>query len=199
MYRALLGGLLLTLPMACAPEKEPPAGKGATARAVPEKNPKPQAVSFEARVLEVAQDYESFGRVDSELRIAPVRCAAPPPPGFGMSKSNDPGTHGRKLYSLFVKERPHILLIDGSNLAANLVGQAIVKETWASEKVKDASTLPEAVTRKIKVRRGDRVEEIEDSFRPWVRTEDGLDRATQKAALFIMLKLDPKTPGTDKG
>jgi Cytochrome P460 len=63
----------------------------------------------------------------------------------------------------------------------NPVGQTIVKEAWVPEEVKE----------------DDRSQETANI--PHARKDGRLYRASRKAALFIMFKLDPSTPGTDQG
>src|SRR5260221_2861065 len=57
------------------------------------------------KLLEVAKTYVRFGRFDDEMRWAPYLCRMPQAgrPQFSDSKDNE--THGRKLYSLFAKDR----------------------------------------------------------------------------------------------
>jgi hypothetical protein len=71
----------------------------------------------------------------------------------------------------------------------------VVKEAWAPEEVKDAGRELEPVVRKVKVRGV----EQEDRFVPYARKDGRLYHAGKKVSLFIMFKLDPRTPGTDEG
>ena len=124
MKRVLLCSLVLALPMACAPENEPRSAKVSTAKPVPEEAAAHGLSQFDDRLLEVARIYESFGRFDREARWAPTRCAPiriPSPPEFCLSASQESGTHGRKMYSLFVKETAAYAS------QPNPVGQIIVK------------------------------------------------------------------------
>src|SRR5262245_55857183 len=57
------------------------------------------------KLLEVAKTYERFGRVDDEVRWAPFFCRMPQPGRAQFSTSKDDDTHGRKLYSIFAKDR----------------------------------------------------------------------------------------------
>src|SRR5262245_60192205 len=63
-----------------------------------------QHQEFETRLLEIAASYESYGRIDPAARWAPTDCRAPSPPQARFSRSTDTDTHGRKLYSVFVKQ-----------------------------------------------------------------------------------------------
>ena len=167
-----------------------------------------EATSFHDRLLQIATSYEEYGRFGTEPRWSPLYCAAPPPvaskappPRPRVSASGDSRTHGRKLYWLFVRAVPPSVAVTGSYIRAgkpNPVGQVVVKEAWQPEEV-DAATPQRPVVRKARVRRGDAVEEHEDSFVPYVRRGDRLYHAASKSALFILYKLDPRTPATDEG
>jgi hypothetical protein len=58
---------------------------------------------FHERLLTIAQSYPLYGRLDANVRWAPTRCLAPLATAH-VSASKDTGTHGQKLYSLFVKQ-----------------------------------------------------------------------------------------------
>ncbi len=200
MNRLLLAFALLTVLPGCG-EREPSKEPASAAMMIP------SPPDFEVRLLEIAQTYELFGRI-GKPRWAPQLCVndrsppASPEPNAGpnpwFSDSKDPDTHGRKLYWLFVKAVPagatHGYIPPGE---VSRVGQAVVKEAWVPEKVPDKGEL-KSVTRKVKTPDGERV----DRFLPYVRKGDRMNelyRAKEKSALFIMYKLDPKTPGTDSG
>jgi hypothetical protein len=159
---------------------------------------------FNERLLEIAGSYESYGRMDTTLHWGVTLCGdagltGAPRPRF--SSSRDSGTHGQKLYSLFVKDWPRSLLTGNSYIPEgkpNPVGQALVKEAWVPEEVK-VREIPESVVRTVKVRDGDGLVEEIDIFRPYAEKGGRLYRATRKSGLFIMYKMDPKTPGTDEG
>jgi hypothetical protein len=154
-------------------------------------------VNFENRLLEIADSYESYGRIDPGFRWAPAMCAAPVMhvPELALSRSADPDTHGRKLYSLFAKE----LDLPGSYLGSDRPGQVIVKESWVPEEVSDDGKPRESVRRTVKVRRGDVVVEQEDAFTPYARKDGKLYHAKEKGPLFVMFKVDPQAPDTDEG
>src|SRR5215471_5280021 len=62
---------------------------------------------FSEQLLEIATQYQPWGRIVEQPKFAPVMCAAPPPPAISMprvSESDDKSTHGRKLYHLFAKD-----------------------------------------------------------------------------------------------
>jgi hypothetical protein len=155
----------------------------------------PRPGGFDSRVLEVARNYESYGRLDGQYRWAPVFCSAPRDPRPSFSASPDAETHGQKLYSLFVKEMPSETLTYTVPGKPSPVGQAIVKESWVPEAVAEKEGDLKAVRRTIRVGK----EQREDVFFPYARKGGRLYLASRKSALFVMLKLDPATPETDEG
>jgi hypothetical protein len=60
---------------------------------------------FHKEILKVAAEYKKWGRVDDEMRWAPGLCRSPNPGQVYISSSKDDDTHGKKLYSLFAKNR----------------------------------------------------------------------------------------------
>jgi hypothetical protein len=140
-------------------------------------------IPFEQQVLDIAAEYMTWGRVDDQVRWAPGLCAAPLPGVAYPSTSDDPTTHGQKLYSLFAKNwaaypnGPHD-------------GQAVVKQSWKVEQV-DSGWMPK-VTYPTSY--------DADHFYPYAKGPDGgVFHATEPAGLFVMFKLDPSTPETDEG
>jgi hypothetical protein len=123
---------------------------------------------FEADLLKIASEYLSWGRVDDEDRWAPEGCniaVRQSPLTIGpahTSESTDGATHGRKLYSIFARNRDDYLNVTEFTDVA--IGQAIVKQSWISEEIKGKAL-----------------------------------KTSKQADLFIMMKLDPATPGTDAG
>lgn len=169
----------------------------------------PSSSSFEKQLLEIAQSYESFGRTNQEVRMTGVLCDFNPsrfisgvtPVGtftpdrrqVAVSSSDDPATHGKKLYYLFFKHPTS----ETDN--SSPIGQAVVKEAWVPEEVSDDGKPQEVVVRKSKYRQGKQWVEQEERFLPYVRKDGRLYHAAKEAGLFILFKVDPKTPGTDEG
>src|SRR4051794_31121680 len=60
---------------------------------------------FHALLKKVARESLNYGGVDDEMRWAPGLCRAPMPATAHVSASKDDATHGRKLYSLFARDR----------------------------------------------------------------------------------------------
>ena len=91
-------------------------------------------IAFEEQMLEIARDYISWGRVDDEMRWAPGLCRLPYPGVARPSMSNDPATHGQKLYSVFAKNW-------ASYPNGPQDGQVVVKQSWTVEVVTGARRL----------------------------------------------------------
>lgn len=149
---------------------------------------------FEKQILLIAANYKrSYMRVSDRAHWSPQLCRAPLPTGVQQSASNDPGTHGRKLYFLYAANAAaYDEMSYGSGNTAwkgNPVGQAVVKEAFRPEEVL-ASQRPEP----LKTPQGGST--LPDRY---LEEKGTLYRAGDPAGLFIMLKLDPATPRTDHG
>jgi hypothetical protein len=137
---------------------------------------------FAQQARSIAATYQSWGRVDDEVRFAPTLCRLPLPARARMSTSEDPATHGRKLYSLFARVR-------SAYPAGPQTDQAVVKEAWTAER-STVAYQPEA----------HRQSDGGDHFYPYARTRDGtVFHAGQRAGLYLMFRLPPETPDTDAG
>lgn len=134
-----------------------------------------------AKLRTVAKEYVKYRRVDETIRWAPTLCDRPPP-GIGrFSASKDKKTHGAKLYYLFAKNRKAYWDMK----KADAVGQVLVKEAWE----------PVAVVDEKKHRRM-----LEPkSRRPYAWKGRKRYHAGKKRGLFVMMRVDPKTRGTDDG
>lgn len=165
-----------------APEtvKEPPAGSALKAGA-----------PFDARLLELARTYKSFGVVDDELRSANVLCMAyaiKSPWRFSASK--DQYSHGQKLYLLYANQTKDKTYIRQDDQYPP--GFAVVKEAWIPEEDRGQAD-------KDKENRG-RAEKFTFTIRYDAVMRDGKRYyASRKFGLFIMYKTDTGTPDTDDG
>jgi hypothetical protein len=147
---------------------------------------------FADEALKIAGNYKSWGRVDDELRWAPFLCRIPLPGSPHVSHSNDPATHGQKLYSVFAKNNANYP--NGPH-----TDQVVVKESWVPEVVTtpDASYNPNSY---YQTDGGNRATIDADHFYGYAKGEGGVVyRAGTPAGLFIMFKLAETTPDTDQG
>ncbi len=125
---------------------------------------------------------------DHRIHVAPEAGAPAIAPGSEapqptMSTSDHESTHGKKLYFLFAKEIAHYLDQDGSD---SPIGQTVVKESWTSKSAHpDARNLRNHA---CGIRINPRVTLGEKTLEIGIRKE-----------LFVMMKLEKDTPGTDEG
>lgn len=191
----LFGGLFFVL--GCS--NNPPA-----AGANGDKEAKKPAEDFEKTLKEIAQQYKSWTRVSDQANWAPTDCMEQAPAGVQVSASKDTGTHGRKLYFLFAKDGhayeqisfPELWMADEKsrdNLFRSPVGQALVKESWQPIEV-DPASVPRQPAPPGEHRFGS---SIPDEYK--LLADGKAYRTGEKAALFVMFKRDPQTPGTDEG
>jgi cytochrome P460 len=167
---------------------------------------------FHKELKQAAADYFSWGRVDDEFRWAPELCRMPNPGKAYSSASVDGATHGRKIYSLFAKDRRSYIRMEPGKPAP--IGQAIVKQSWVPEEVTGETAdavrkinnvrysldgPAKIVVTEHKNKDGAQHWERFDHFFPYVIKGDKVFKAGKQADLFIMLKLDPKTQNTDDG
>jgi hypothetical protein len=161
--------------------------------------PAPRAqLPFEKELLAIAGNYRQWDRVSDYANWAPTLCRIPPRVGAQHSRSEDDATHGRKLYFLFAKDAaaykqmPFLDLEEADArdaMARKLTGQVVVKESWLPVEV-PLDSVP-----KIKPKT------VDGHVIPADYAIDGEHafRTGAAAGLFVMLKLDPGTPGTDQG
>lgn len=151
------------------------------------------------------------------------------PPRMHYSQARDRAAHGQKLYTIFAKDvrwdqsriptyLPERLPADDKALQTSTpvvkrqpvaVGQVIVKEAWVPKAItreEFAKVAYQPLNEKTKSiedpdRRKGGILDYGDQVRPYAVARDGAHwfRAEKKAGLFIMMKLDPKTAGTDEG
>jgi hypothetical protein len=163
---------------------------------------------FHKDLLKVAAEYKAWGRVDDELRWAPGFCRIPQPGRVYVSASKDERTHGQKLYSVFARKRDEYVHLTITKTAA--IGQTIVKQSWLPMEITDSKDKPDELKGWAE---GNKIIQtpnpnpdpresglrVSDHFYPYVWKGDKFYKASKQTDLFIMLKLDPNTPGTDAG
>lgn len=169
-------------------------------------SPTPADEPFHKDLLKVAAEYKTWGRVDDEMRWAPELCRRPNPGLAHLSASKDEQTHGKKLYSLFARQRQDYFALTKEKSVS--VGQAIVKQSWLPEEITDPKEKPgkridfqrivHSPTVNSEGKAHPRSYE-DDHFYPYAWKGDKVFKATKQADLFIMMKFEPKTPGTDAG
>jgi len=177
------------------------------------KEPRPaDAPNFEKELKEAVSKYLTWSRVDDRSRVAPEDCRIPAPPRARTSASTDEQTHGRKLYSVFAKDCYAYAVWWPKQPAA--VGQVVVKQSWVPEEVTGDEAAgaitaskkgwvlfvpPKGAVPKAARPEGTPADVRDDKFNPYVVRGDKVFKAGKQGDLFVMLKLDPKTPGTDDG
>jgi hypothetical protein len=182
---------------AVAPSSEPIAPDTAAESAA-------QQQQFEERLLEIAGSYESYGRVHVDYRWALTLCVPSDfdlmfLPELAFSDTSDSRAHGRKLYALYAKmsREPHQYLVEEPS---NPVGQVVVKESWIPEELEPDDVPRHARPDSEEARPDDSRSSPAGTAVSQTIFHDGrLFRPKTKADLFIMLKLEPGTPGTDEG
>ncbi len=154
---------------------------------------------FAKKMLDAVKEYEKFGRVDDEFRWAPFLCREPNPGRARFSTSSDADTHGRKLYSLFAKDRQSYVK-HNAEAKPVAVGQIIVKESWVPQEVKGVD-VKGVVVKELRRQKDGETSTFEnhDHFSPYANKDGKMFKATKKAGVFVLMKLDPKTPETDAG
>lgn len=135
----------------------------------------PLDARFEEKLLEIGKQYRTFAQIGDLPQWAPTMCIAPRPK-LVLSASSDDDTHGHKLYYLFAKDKDAFLKAtpDSSGVIQPL-GQAIVKDSYRAVEVA-----------------------VDDPHAYAHRGGKGF-KVGERHALFVMLKLDPATEGTDEG
>jgi hypothetical protein len=146
--------------------------------------------SFEEQLLRAAGEYENWGRVDEHLNTSLVDCRAPSPARAHFSSSSDPDTHGRKLYTVFARQRSGYYVIPDGTAK---IGQILVKESWTAEATTEVAPNTWYDHEKVVRTKGG------NSFFPYSTKDGKVYKAAKPAGLFVMMKLDPKTPNTDEG
>ena len=199
----VLAGVLVCGVLGCVERQTSPPAPTPAPQANPSPKPETTENPFDERLLQIAQNYQTFGRVDPKMRWAPTDCEAPPLPELAVSASKDRDTHGGKLYAVFAFFKEGGSFVKAGK--ASPVNQEIVKESWVPEEVKDdGKPLPPA-TRKVakldylgcSINAAPTV--VEEQYLPYARKDGKLYHAAKQGDLFIMYKMDPATPGTDQG
>ncbi len=138
---------------------------------------------FHAALIKGVENYaEAYGNLDDVMRWAPGLCRRPPTSTIRESASGDEGTHGKKLYWLYAKERDAYLKV--ATGAQQPVGQVLVKEAFVAEPGRGDGNPQHSGWKPLETI-------VERDGKPF--------HAGAKESLYVLLKLDPKTDGTDEG
>jgi hypothetical protein len=137
------------------------------------------------------RDYKAWGRWDDEMRWAPWLCRMPLPGRARMSDAED-GSHARKLYSIFVKNRATYGYQPAMAKLEQPVGQVVVKQSFHAVRI-DASEKPMTALQDQPLGTKD------DHFYPYAREGEHLYRTGELAGIYVMTRLAPETSGTDSG
>lgn len=185
-------------PVAAQAQAEPTPAVG-TANAAPATEG--EATPFDARwtdeVRSVVSLYESWGRVDDEMRFAPWLCRMPMAAQARLSASDHAATHGEKLYTLYAMDpvaygaQPSASM-PGEGATAPIAGlsQVIVKESFAPVPLDDDG----------EGRLGSGVDGSVGEHRLRPAEKDGKRFvAGERRGLYVMMKTDAATEGTDAG
>lgn len=207
-------GLGLALAAACC--SAPSAAPTGPADVTPSPAQTPSIDDERTRALEdqlraIAREYTGYARVSSHLNWSPQMCRTPGPPTARMSAAPDGSPHGRKLYTLYARDRDAYLAMSfrwlferptapgapSSEPIINPVGQVVVKQAFTPEPADELRARYDAWQgRSCNADEAAQWRDVESC----ALGDDGhLYRAGPLAALFVMLKLEPGTPGTDNG
>ncbi len=160
-------------------------GDGYSASTPSGERPQPSKRQLEDQLLAIGQEYLTYSLVDSQANWAPAFCAPlPPPPAAQRSQGDDPATHGDKLYYLLAR---YPTAYERAANQESPIGQVVVKEAWTSVPA-SGPTQPEY---------GKHASGVE--VRPFAIRDGKYHHAGEIWALFVMVKTDPQTPGTDAG
>jgi hypothetical protein len=168
-----------------------------------------ERAKVEEQLRTIAKEYKAYRRVSAELHWSPAMCRMPEAPAVKLSAAPDGSPHGRKLYFLYARDGDAYDTMSRHGLddknqpvadapaCSNPVGQAVVKEAFTP--VPAASELDHYKELKQLFYADPKGPSTKELERYAHDDHDELVRAGDLAALFVMLKLEPATKGTDRG
>jgi hypothetical protein len=154
-------------------------------------------------IREASVSYVGWARVSDAANWSPTLCGSPRV-GIMRTEVPDASPHGDKLYFLYAKEPrayPHYdsyaaIMLERPESDPEFrepsdqpVGQVIVKQAFRPERLSEEEY--KAVY--------DANQSTPHVLQSYARDRKGYARTGRIAGLFMMLKLDPTTPGTDQG
>lgn len=140
---------------------------------------------FHADILAAADGYLRYALVDTSVNLAIADCA-PASDAYAaprLSQAEGDAGHAQKLYFLFAKNIAHYFNAQGK---PSPVGQAIVKEAWTS---KPSNSEARNLRRHASANR----------VNPRVAVGDKTLEIGKRTNLFVMIKKEAETAGTDEG
>ncbi len=161
--------------------------------------------AVEEELRKIAQGYKKYSRVsDDRVGWAPESCIGPPPPSVKETAAPQGSPHGRKLYFLYARDEKAYLEMSGNHWRPritsymNPVGQIVVKEAFVPVTAESERARYTELENVMDRRNHDSAEARE--YERYTEDDAGkLHKAGDLSGLFVMLKLDPRTPGTDQG
>lgn len=139
---------------------------------------------FHADILAATDEYLRYALVDTSVNLAIADCSpASDPPAPRLSQAEGESGHAQKLYFLFAKDIAHYF---NAADTPSPVGQTVVKEAWTSK-----PSNPEA--------RNLRRHASANRINPRVTVDDKTLEIGKRTNLFVMIKQDQETSGTDEG
>ena len=167
---------------------EPEAAEPETAEAEAAEPERPYDPRWVDAVRQVVGTYSAWGRVDDEARWAPFLCRMPLPASARISESDDRGTHGEKLYTVYAMD-PVAYGAEPSALRPGVspelpeLQQVIVKESFRPVPWDEAQDA-----------KGVFFSDLRPAIRDGQRFVPG-----ERQGLFIMMQTKGELPGTDAG
>lgn len=141
----------------------------------------PKPPDFSGELQRAVSDYPAYGRVDDWTRWGTPLCSLPPPTHARISEATPSSPHGRKLHTVFAKDRESY--VRGGPQPA---GQVIVKEAWMPVAAPEVTSLHQAPR-------------AEEHHAAYAERDGRIYKAGARAGLFVMLKRAVDDPGTDQG
>ncbi len=164
----------------------PDAAKPVSEPMEPEPTPVVNDARFHPVLLSRGGNYGDYGNVDDIARWVPGLCRIPYMT-IRATRSKDLATHGGKLYWMHAKDRDAYLAAGPGKVQP--VGQVLVKEAFEA---KPGPSPGDAGERK-------RVKGGHSIVQRTAKRDGKTFHPGKRKGLYVMLKLDPKTEGTDEG
>jgi hypothetical protein len=180
-----------------------PAEPNTPTRSTTSASPPPFDSRWVDEVRSVVATYGSWGRVDDEMRWAPYKCDLPRPASARWSASEHADTHGQKLYTLYALDPEgygappsYAIHLEGYEAPPSaerepaqrpVLSQVIVKEAFAPEPLHDDGKI------------GWHHDGMGEHHLLPAEKDGRRFIAGERKGLYIMMKTDSATEGTDAG